>query len=143
MPTIINLLFLKNNMISVYMLKMILLAGSGSFIGGVLRYLTQLMFSKFYSGSIPMGTLVVNIIGSFLIGVIFALSEKSDIISQETKIFLAVGICGGFTTFSSFSIENLLLLRDGQYFQMILYTLLSVFLGLSATFTGFQLIKII
>lgn len=122
---------------------MILLAGSGSFIGGVLRYLTQLMFSKFYSGSIPMGTLVVNIIGSFLIGVIFALSEKSDIISQETKIFLAVGICGGFTTFSSFSIENLLLLRDGQYFQMILYTLLSVFLGLSATFTGFQLIKII
>lgn len=143
MPTIINLLFLKNNMISVYMLKMILLAGSGSFIGGVLRYLTQLMFSKFYSGSIPMGTLVVNIIGSFLIGVIFALSEKSDIISQETKIFLAVGICGGFTTFSSFSIENLFLLRDGQYFQMILYTLLSVFLGLSATFTGFQLIKII
>lgn len=122
---------------------MILLAGSGSFIGGVLRYLTQLMFSKFYSGSIPMGTLVVNIIGSFLIGVIFALSEKSDIISQETKIFLAVGICGGFTTFSSFSIENLFLLRDGQYFQMILYTLLSVFLGLSATFTGFQLIKII
>lgn len=143
MPTIIILLFLKNNMISVYMLKMILLAGSGSFIGGVLRYLTQLMFSKFYSGSIPMGTLVVNIIGSFLIGVIFALSEKSDIISQETKIFLAVGICGGFTTFSSFSIENLFLLRDGQYFQMILYTLLSVFLGLSATFTGFQLIKII
>lgn len=130
-------------MISVYMLKMILLAGSGSFIGGVLRYLMQLMFSKFYSGSIPVGTLVVNIIGSFLIGVIFALSEKSDIISQETKIFLAVGICGGFTTFSSFSIENLLLLRDGQYFQMILYTLLSVFLGLSATFTGFQLIKII
>lgn len=122
---------------------MILLAGSGSFIGGVLRYLMQLMFSKFYSGSIPMGTLVVNIIGSFLIGVIFALSEKSDIISQETKIFLAVGICGGFTTFSSFSIENLFLLRDGQYFQMILYTLLSVFLGLSATFTGFQLIKII
>lgn len=122
---------------------MILLAGSGSFIGGVLRYLMQLMFSKFYSGSIPVGTLVVNIIGSFLIGVIFALSEKSDIISQETKIFLAVGICGGFTTFSSFSIENLLLLRDGQYFQMILYTLLSVFLGLSATFTGFQLIKII
>lgn len=122
---------------------MILLAGSGSFIGGVLRYLMQLMFSKFYSGSIPVGTLVVNIIGSFLIGVIFALSEKSDIISQETKIFLAVGICGGFTTFSSFSIENLFLLRDGQYFQMILYTLLSVFLGLSATFTGFQLIKII
>lgn len=122
---------------------MILLAGSGSFIGGVLRYLTQLMFSKFYSGSIPMGTLVVNIIGSFLIGVIFALSEKSDIISQETKIFLAVGICGGFTTFSSFSIENLFLLRDGQYFHMVFYTLLSVFLGLSATFTGFQLIKII
>lgn len=143
MPTIIILLFLKNNVNCVYMLKMILFAGSGSFIGGVLRYLTQLMFSKFYSGSIPMGTLVVNIIGSFLIGVIFALSEKSDIISQETKIFLAVGICGGFTTFSSFSIENLFLLRDGQYFQMILYTLLSVFIGLSATFTGFQLIKII
>lgn len=122
---------------------MILFAGSGSFIGGVLRYLTQLMFSKFYSGSIPMGTLVVNIIGSFLIGVIFALSEKSDIISQETKIFLAVGICGGFTTFSSFSIENLFLMRDGQYFHMVFYTLLSVFLGLSATFTGFQLIKII
>lgn len=143
MISLIKILFLKNNVNSVYMLKIILLAGSGSFIGGILRYLTQLLFSKFFPGSFPVGTLVVNIIGSFLIGVIFSLSEKSDIISQESKIFLAVGICGGFTTFSSFSIENLFLLRDGQYVQMMIYTLLSVFLGLSATFTGFQLIKII
>jgi CrcB protein len=125
------------------MLKMILLAGSGSFIGGILRYLMQLFFSKFFLSSFPVGTLIVNIIGSFLIGVIFSLSDKSDIISQEAKIFLAVGICGGFTTFSSFSIENFFLLRDGQYFQMVFYTMLSVFLGLSATFAGFQLIKII
>lgn len=125
------------------MLKMIILAGSGSFIGGILRYLTQLLFSKFFSDSFPLGTLLINIIGSFLIGIIFSLSEKSDIISQEAKIFIAVGICGGFTTFSSFSIENLFLLRDGQYIQMILYSLLSVFLGISAALAGFLLIKII
>lgn len=122
---------------------MIILAGSGSFIGGILRYLTQLLFSKFFSDSFPLGTLLINIIGSFLIGIIFSLSEKSDIISQEAKIFIAVGICGGFTTFSSFSIENLFLLRDGQYIQMILYSLLSVFLGISAALAGFLLIKII
>lgn len=125
------------------MLKMIILAGSGSFIGGILRYLTQLLFSKFFSDSFPLGTLLINIIGSFLIGIVFSLSEKSDIISQEAKIFIAVGICGGFTTFSSFSIENLFLLRDGQYIQMILYSLLSVFLGISAALAGFLLIKII
>jgi len=122
---------------------MIILAGSGSFLGGILRYLTQLLFSKFFSDSFPLGTLLINIIGSFLIGIIFSLSEKSDIISQEAKIFIAVGICGGFTTFSSFSIENLFLLRDGQYIQMILYSLLSVFLGISAALAGFLLIKII
>ncbi len=122
---------------------MIILAGSGSFLGGILRYLTQLLFSKFFSDSFPLGTLLINIIGSFLIGIIFSLSEKSDIISQEAKIFIAVGICGGFTTFSSFSIENLFLLRDGQYLQMILYSLLSVFLGISAALAGFLLIKII
>lgn len=122
---------------------MIILAGSGSFIGGILRYLTQLLFSKFFSDSFPLGTLLINIIGSFLIGIVFSLSEKSDIISQEAKIFIAVGICGGFTTFSSFSIENLFLLRDGQYIQMILYSLLSVFLGISAALAGFLLIKII
>jgi len=122
---------------------MIILAGSGSFIGGILRYLTQLLFSKFFSDSFPLGTLLINIIGSFLIGIIFSLSEKSDIISHEAKIFIAVGICGGFTTFSSFSIENLFLLRDGQYIQMILYSLLSVFLGISAALAGFLLIKII
>ena len=96
-------------------MRILLLIGTGSFIGGVLRYLlSQFIQTKFLS-AFPFGTLGVNIIGCFTIGLVFALSERTNM-SPEMRLFLATGICGGFTTFSAFSNETFSLMRDGQFF---------------------------
>ncbi len=123
-------------------MKILLAVGTGSFIGGVLRYLvSQLIQSKFLS-SFPFGTMFVNIAGCFLIGIIFGLSERGNL-SQEWRIFLATGILGGFTTFSAFSNEAVSMLRDGQFLFASAYVGASVFLGLIATFLGVLIIKVV
>jgi CrcB protein len=81
-------------------------------------------------------------LGCLLIGIIYGLSVKGNLLSTEMRLFLAVGLCGGFTTFSSFASENLILLKDGNFFYFALYTGLSVFLGLMATYFGNIIIKI-
>lgn len=92
--------------------------------------------------SFPFGTFVVNIIGCFLIGVIYGLSERGNYISTEWKMFLTVGFCGGFTTFSTFANENVSMLRDGNFMSFAVYTSFSVFLGLSATYFGNLITKL-
>ncbi|MGE5357217.1 MAG: fluoride efflux transporter CrcB [Deltaproteobacteria bacterium] len=124
------------------MVKMFFIVGLGSFLGGGSRYLVQQFFARQFPEPFPVGTLVVNIVGSLIIGIVFGLSERSNLLSNEMRIFLATGICGGFTTFSSFSIENYAMLKDGQYFYIFCYVGLSLFIGFLATFTGIQLIKI-
>ena len=125
------------------MIKVLLLVGSGGFIGSIARYLVQqLMHEKFDTG-FPIGTLTVNIIGSFIIGVIYAVSEKTGVLSSELRLFLAVGLCGGFTTFSSFSYESFKMISLEQFFFVALYMGLSLFLGLLATFLGVITIKLI
>jgi fluoride exporter len=125
------------------MFKYFILAGLGSFIGGGFRYLVQHYVSRLFTETFPYGTLAVNVIGCFLIGIIFSFSEKADIMSAPVRIFLATGICGGFTTFSSFSIEVFQMLRDGQFFHVFAYTGLSVLIGVFATFLGVFLFKIL
>ena len=125
------------------MTKMFFIVGFGSFLGGGSRYLTQQFVAKQFASPFPYGTLLVNILGCFLIGIVFSLSEKANVISNEMRIFLATGFCGGFTTFSSFSLENLSLMKDGEYFYVFAYTGLSVFIGFTATYLGIQLIKIL
>jgi CrcB protein len=121
-------------------MKIILVIGLGSFIGGISRYLlSRLIQSKFLS-SFPYGTLGVNIIGCFLIGIVFGLSDRGNI-SLEWRLFLATGILGGFTTFSAFSNETVSLLRDGQVWHAFSYVGCSVIIGLLATFSGISLIK--
>jgi CrcB protein len=121
-------------------MKLLFLVGAGSFIGGVLRYLTaQFVQSKFLS-AFPFGTLAVNIAGCFAIGLVFGLSERMNM-GAEWRLFLATGICGGFTTFSAFSNETFSLLRDGEYIYALIYITLSVVVGLLATFIGFSLTK--
>jgi len=123
-------------------MRIVALVGIGSFIGGSFRYLiAQMVQSKFLS-AFPFGTLTVNIIGCFVIGVIFGMSDKMNL-SPEWRLFLATGICGGFTTFSAFSLETMQLLRDGQIFYGLLYVAASILIGLLAVYLGMTLLKLI
>ena len=123
-------------------MKIILAIGIGSFIGGISRYmLSQLIQNKFLS-TFPFGTLGVNILGCFLIGVVFGLNERSNM-GMEWRLFLATGILGGFTTFSAFSNETVALLRDAQYWHAFAYIATSIIIGLLATFIGILLIKLL
>ena len=101
------------------------------------RYLVSRMNLEYDIFSIPVGTLTVNVVGSFVIGFLTGISEKSMLLSQEWRLFLMVGICGGFTTFSSFTNENLMLMHNGQYLTILLYTALSIFLGFIAVYLGY------
>jgi fluoride exporter len=124
------------------MLKTIFLVGTGGFLGSVSRFLTSRFMQNNFPTAFPFGTFFVNITGCFLIGLIYGLSERSSLLTSGWKMFLAVGFCGGFTTFSTFANENLALLRDGAFFNFFLYTGLSVFLGIAATFFGVLITKI-
>jgi len=124
------------------MLKILLAIGSGSFLGGIARYLLSRGIQNSVISSFPFGTFWVNIIGCFLIGFFFGLSERGNLSNAELRMFLTVGFCGGFTTFSTFSNENISLLRDGSFLYFSLYAGLSVFVGLLATFGGNALTKI-
>ena len=119
------------------MIRNLLLIGLGGFIGSIVRYLVSRLNVYVDFLSIPLGTLLVNILGSFLIGFLTGIADKSSILTVQWRMFLMVGLCGGFTTFSTFSSENLMLLHNGQYISVILYTGLSVFLGFTAVFFGF------
>lgn len=125
------------------MLKNILLIGSGGFIGSIARYfLSRLNLSTSFF-SIPIGTLLVNILGSLVIGLLMGISERSTILTTEARLFLMVGLCGGFTTFSSFTMENLSLLHNGQVLQILVYTSLSVILGFFAVWIGYALTNLL
>jgi len=119
------------------MIKTILLIGSGGFIGSVARYFVSKLNLSVNLFSIPVGTLVVNVSGSLLIGFLMGLSERSSILTTEGRLFLMVGLCGGFTTFSSFTMENLQLIHNGQFLPVILYTAASVVLGFLAVYLGY------
>jgi CrcB protein len=118
-------------------MKHLLLVGLGGFIGSVARFLVSKLNLSWHFFSIPMGTLTVNVLGSFIIGILVGISAKSDLISTDLRVFLMVGFCGGFTTFSSFSSENLMLMQNGQVFTVLIYTSLSILLGFLAVYLGY------
>lgn len=118
------------------MVKDFLLIGLGGAAGSVLRYASGLLMSNKH---FPIATFCVNIIGSFIIGVVFALSIRDEAFSNNWKLFLATGFCGGFTTFSAFSLENMGLLQSGKYSMALLYIVVSILLGIAATFAGYSL----
>lgn len=120
-------------------MKQLLLVGLGGFIGSVTRFLVSKLNLSWHFLSIPMGTLTVNVVGSFIIGFIIGISAKSEIISGDLRLFLMVGFCGGFTTFSSFTSENLMLMQNGQLLTVLLYTAGSILLGFLAVYLGYIL----
>lgn len=118
------------------MIKSILLVGFGGFIGSVGRFLVSRYFQENVASVFPWSTFTVNIVGSLLVGFIYGLSEKGDFLSPDARLFIAVGICGGFTTFSTFSNDAFILMRQQEWFRFVLYSSLSFFLGLIAVYAG-------
>ncbi len=120
------------------MLKSVLLVGLGGALGAMCRFLLS---TAGKSNSFPFSTLIINIVGSLVIGIVLALYEKNSLLSDHVKLFLATGICGGFTTFSTFSAENVQLLKAGNYWMAICYIVASVVGCIVATFIGFKIIN--
>jgi CrcB protein len=121
----------------------ILLVGLGGAAGSVLRYLCQRWLSEPYQNNFPMATFFVNIAGCFIIGILYALGEKGNILSPSARLLLITGFCGGFTTFSTFAFENMNLLRTGDTIYFLLYAIGSVVLGILFVYLGSLIIKII
>lgn len=122
------------------MIKAILLVGAGSFAGGIVRYLVSLALHP-KQGGFPYPTFIVNIAGCFLIGLIYSWLSKYSSVSGGWMLLLATGFCGGFTTFSAFSNESLLMFQSGHCLMACTYILGSVILGLAAVFAGYALLK--
>ncbi len=123
------------------MIKNILLVGLGGGIGSMGRYLCQKWFAAYYPSSFPWGTFTVNIIGCLAIGIFWGLSFKSFNSNESWKLFLMTGLCGGFTTFSAFTLEGVGLLREQKLALFFSYVAISVVLGLLATYIGIRLTK--
>lgn len=121
------------------MLKNILLVGLGGGLGSMLRYGAGLAFD---SRQFPLATLSVNIAGSFIMGLILAAAVRDQAFADNWKLFLATGVCGGFTTFSAFSAENLLLLQNGRFSIAFLYIGISIIAGIGAAWLGFKLFNL-
>jgi fluoride exporter len=124
------------------MIRTLLMVGTDGFLGSVSRFLASRLIQTNLQSAFPFGTFFVNITGCFLIGLIYGFSDRTSLLTPGWKMFLAAGFCGGFTTFSTFANENLALLRDGNFFHFALYSGLSVFLGITATFFGVLITKI-
>lgn len=112
-----------------------IVVGVGGFVGAVCRYLIGMIPLK-EGCTFPIKTFLLNIAGSFLIGIVAALAMKTESLDSRTVLFLKVGICGGFTTFSSFALETTDLMKDGKMHLAAIYTVLSVTLGVLAVFAG-------
>lgn len=121
------------------MAKILLAVGSGGFAGSILRFLVYRYFESPATNGWPWGTLAVNILGSLLAGVLFGLSEKTNLIPETLSLFLLVGFCGGFTTFSAFALDNLKLFQEGAFTQNFLYITSTILLGVLALFAGHYL----
>jgi len=112
----------------------VLLVGAGGAAGSIVRYLCQRSFNTV---GFPYGTLTVNILGCLVIGILWGLVTRQAM-QEPSRLLLMTGFCGGFTTFSAFSYEGIQMLTQGKIAQFILYTSISVTVGLVATFAGYK-----
>jgi CrcB protein len=123
------------------MIKNILLVGLGGAAGSMLRFLCQKWVASVSNLSFPLGTFLINIAGCFLIGVFFSYAAKHANFNYNIQLLLMTGLCGGFTTFSAFTLESMGLIRQDKTGLFVLYTGASVLLGLIATWIGIRIAK--
>ena len=119
-------------------MKLYLLVALFGAAGSVLRYSLYLITPRFFYLNFPVSTVIVNLLGSFFIGVCISLFDKS-IITENIRIYIAIGLLGGFTTFSTFSMDLFNLLNKSLYIEMISYLVLSVFGGVLLFFAGYKI----
>lgn len=117
------------------MMKQLLLVFVGGGFGSVFRYLIGKYLNSEQAG-IPYGTFLANVLGSLLIGIILGLAAKNEALTQNQTLLLATGFCGGFTTFSTFALENQTFLKNGDFFNFGFYTVLSFVVAITAVFLG-------
>ncbi|MFV0392099.1 MAG: fluoride efflux transporter CrcB [Paludibacteraceae bacterium] len=122
-------------------MKQLLLIGLGGFIGSIARFGVSKLNISWQLHHIPMGTLTVNLVGSLLIGLFAGILVHQVTWSENLKLFLITGICGGFTTFSAFTFENLQLIREGYVTASIIYLTISILLGILAVLCGIWMAK--
>lgn len=123
------------------MIKSLLLVGLGSFCGGALRYYISTLMKSVCNQGFPWGTLLVNLVGCLLIGVVFGLLGKMETQSNSWCLILTAGFCGGFTTFSAFANESLQMLQSGNTLNLTIYILASVLAGIALVALGYWLVK--
>lgn len=117
------------------MIKSILFVALGGAAGSIIRFVIQRYINQ---PSFPLGTLVVNIAGCFLIGLLWGVLHKS-LSSEPLRLLLMTGFCGGFTTFSAFTLESIQLIQENKWWPLFVYILVSVAGGLLATFGGYKI----
>ena len=123
------------------MIRNLLLVALGGGLGSAFRYLCQRWFALNYPHHFPWGTFTVNVAGCLLIGIFWGLTFRTYVSNEHWKLFLMTGICGGFTTFSAFTLEGIGLLREQRLTLFFSYIIGSVVLGLLATWAGMKLIR--
>ena len=123
------------------MIKNFLIVGLGGAVGSMLRYGVQRILQVQGTASFPTGTLLVNIAGCFLIGILWSIVSRSLTWNEEMKLLLMTGFCGGFTTFSAFTLEGIGLLKENKTSLFFIYLTASVVGGLLATFIGIRIAK--
>lgn len=121
----------------------ILAVAVGGSLGSVARYLVAIGFGKLLGPKFPWGTLVINVTGSLLIGLFIGLFAVRWSLPQAVRIFLVVGICGGYTTFSTFSLDSFYLIERGEVAAAAAYMISSVVLSVGAVIAGIQIVRML
>jgi CrcB protein len=122
-------------------MKQFLLVFLGGGLGSLLRYIISKTFYTYFQ-HFYLGTFLVNIIGCLIIGLVLGISFKSNLLSQNQTLLLTTGFCGGFTTFSTFALENQTLLKSGEILHFSFYTIASIAVGIFAVILGLWLSKL-
>ena len=123
------------------MIKSLLIVGTGSFIGGAMRYWLSTLMKSVCGQGFPWGTLMVNLLGCFLFGMLFAVFGKSNATDNTWFLLLTTGVCGGFTTFSTFANESVQMLQQGNTWGFVGYVATSVVAGLALIALGYGVAK--